>query len=102
MAYMYILKCDDGTFYTGSTVDLEKRIEEHQGGRGANYTARRIPVELVYYEVYESVADAFNREKQVQNWSHAKKRALIEENYCDLSILAKKKFGKPASRYTAR
>ena len=93
MAYMYILKCDDGTFYTGSTVDLAKRIEEHQVGRGANYTARRIPVELVYYEVYESVADAFEREKQVQNWSHAKKRALIEENYCDLSILAKKRFG---------
>lgn len=93
MAYMYILKCDDGTFYTGSTVDLVKRIEQHQADEGANYTAKRIPVELVYYEVYESIANAFKREKQVQNWSHAKKRALIEENYCDLSILAKKKFG---------
>lgn len=92
MAYMYILKCDDGTFYTGSTVNLEKRVEEHQRGRGAIHTARRIPVELIYNEVYEYVADAFKREKQVQNWSHAKKSALIEENYCDLSILAKKKF----------
>lgn len=93
MAYMYILQCVDGSYYTGSTVDIDRRLEQHQAGEGANYTARRIPVELVYYEVYESVADAFKREKQVQNWSHAKKNALIDMNYCDLSILAKKKFG---------
>jgi len=93
MAYMYILQCVDGSYYTGSTVDIVRRFDQHQAGEGANYTAKRIPVELVYYEVYESVADAFKREKQVQNWSHAKKKALIDMNYCDLSILAKKKFG---------
>lgn len=50
MGYMYILKCSDGTYYTGSTVDLEKRLWQHQRGEGANYTKKRLPVELIYYE----------------------------------------------------
>jgi len=92
MAYTYILECIDGSFYTGSTVNLAKRIDQHQSGEGANYTSKRIPVILVYYEEYESVAVAFNREKQIQNWSHKKKKALIDNNFCDLSLFAKKKF----------
>ena len=92
MAYMYILECADGTYYTGSTVDLSKRFDQHQSGEGARYTAKRIPVTLAYYEIFESVANAYKREKQIQNWSHDKKKALIEQNYCDLTILAKKKF----------
>jgi putative endonuclease len=92
MAYMYILECVDGSYYTGSTVDLAKRFEQHQASEGAKYTSKRIPVTLAYYETFESVADAFKREKQIQNWNHAKKKALIEGNYGDLTILAKKKF----------
>lgn len=92
MAYIYILECIDGSFYTGSTVNLVKRLEEHQTGKGANYTAKRIPVTLVYYEKFESITAAFIREKQIQNWSHKKKKALINNDFCDLSIFAKKKF----------
>ncbi len=95
MAYTYILECVDGSYYTGSTVELVKRFNQHQAGEGAKYTSKRIPVTLVYlvyYETFDSVTGAFKREKQIQNWGHAKKKALIEGNYCDLSILAKKKF----------
>jgi putative endonuclease len=75
---MYILQCSDGTYYTGSTWDLEKRLKEHNAGEGANHTSKRIPVNLVYYEEFLRIEDAFNREKQVQGWSHAKKDALME------------------------
>jgi putative endonuclease len=80
MAYMYILECSDGSYYTGSTKNLENRLWEHQIGEGANYTKRRLPVILVYCEEYQRIEDAFRREKQVQGWSHRKKRALIEGN----------------------
>jgi putative endonuclease len=90
---MYILECSDGSFYTGSARDLEKRLWQHQNSFGANYTRNRLPVKLVYYEEYDRIDEAFYREKQIQRWSHAKKKALIEGNYKDLKLLAKKKFG---------
>ena len=92
MPYMYILKCSDKSYYTGSTWDIEKRVWEHQQGQGANYTKHRLPVKLVYCEEYERIDDAFYREKQVQGWSRAKKEALIEERMEDLPQLAKKIF----------
>ena len=92
MPYMYILKCADGTYYTGSTVDLELRVSQHQSGGGANYTKSRLPVSLVYWEEYPRVDEAFAREKQVQAWSHAKKEALIYRSNETLSGLAKKIF----------
>ena len=78
--FMYILLCSDGSYYTGSTKDLEKRIEEHQNGNGANHTKKRLPIELVYFEEFERIDLAFYREKQVQKWSRIKKEALIENN----------------------
>jgi len=75
---MYILKCADGSYYTGSTNNLEFRFAQHQAREGANYTKSRLPVKLVYYEEYPSVDVAFYREKQVQGWSRKKKDALIE------------------------
>lgn len=75
--YMYILECADGSYYTGSTKNLEKRLWEHQNMLGANYTKRRLPVKLVYYEEYQRIDEAFYREKQVQGWSRKKKEALI-------------------------
>ena len=78
--FMYILICSDGSYYTGSTIDLEKRINEHQNGNGANHTKKRLPIELVYFEEFERIDLAFNREKQVQKWSRIKKEALIENN----------------------
>jgi len=92
--FMYILKCADRSYYTGSTKDLEIRLLEHQNGQGANYTKNRLPVELVYFEEYESIEEAFYREKQVQGWSHRKKEALIEGKPELLPQLAKKIFKK--------
>ena len=75
--YMYILQCADDSYYTGSTVDLEKRIDEHQNGTGANHTKKRLPVHLVYWEEFARIDEAFSREKQIQGWSRRKQEALI-------------------------
>jgi putative endonuclease len=85
---MYILRCSDGTYYTGSTKDLIGRFQLHQIGGGANYTKKRLPVELVYYEEFDRIDEAFAREKQIQNWSQSKKNALIENNKDKLKLLS--------------
>ncbi|MEZ5477868.1 MAG: GIY-YIG nuclease family protein [Thiolinea sp.] len=77
MPYMYILKCVDDSYYTGSTWNLEKRLAEHQQGLGARHTAKRLPVKLVFCEFFDRIDDAFQREKQVQGWGRKKKEALI-------------------------
>jgi len=87
--FLYILRCFDDRLYVGSTIDLEKRIQEHQSGVGANFTKNRIPVILVYFEEYDRIEDAFHREKQIQRWSRAKKEALIAGDFDDLKNLAK-------------
>lgn len=89
--YMYILLCSDGTYYTGSTKYLLQRIQQHNNGQGANYTHDRLPVELVYFEKYDSILEAFLREKQVQNWSQKKKKALIQGDFFKLKKLAMRK-----------
>ena len=92
--FMYILECSDNSFYTGSTTELEIRLSEHQDGIGANYTKNRLPVEIVYFEEYDRIDEAFYREKQVQGWSRRKKQALIEGKTELLPQLAKKIFRK--------
>jgi len=90
--YTYLLECADGTYYTGSTKDLDRRIWEHQNLLGANYTKKRQPVKLVYYEEYSRIDEAFYREKQIQGWSRKKKLALISSENNLLPVLAKKVF----------
>ncbi len=85
---MYILKCSDGSYYTGSTRNIEQRFYQHQVGKGGVYTQARLPVELVYLEEYLRVDEAFYREKQVQGWSRKKKEALMESNWQGLHELA--------------
>jgi putative endonuclease len=87
--YMYILKCADGSYYTGSTKDLERRLQQHQNGEGANHTKKRLPVELVYFEVFDRIDHAFYREKQIQGWSRKKKEALMRQDFDALHELAK-------------
>jgi len=70
----------DGTYYTGSTWDLDQRIREHDKGEGAEYTRKRLPIKLVYMEEYPQVEDAYRRERQLHGWSHRKKQALIDGN----------------------
>jgi len=79
--FLYILQCSDKTYYTGSTRNLEKRLSEHQSGKGANYTKNRLPVILVYQEYFLDIADAFYYEKKIKKWSHAKKKAMIENKW---------------------
>ena len=90
--YVYILECSDGTYYTGSTKDLERRIQQHQAGEGARYTKRRLPVKLIYSEEFDRIDAAFYREKQIQSRSRKKKQALIEGRLRDLPELSKKVF----------
>jgi len=92
--YMYILKCFDDTYYTGSTKFLERRIEEHNDGKGANYTKKKLPVKLIYFEEYDRIDFAFNREKQIQGWSRKKKEALMNGESNLLPKLAKKIFSR--------
>ncbi len=86
---MYILLCGNGQYYTGSTIDLERRLSEHQNGQGANFTRKHQPVVLVYFEEFDRIQDAFRREKQIQGWTHAKKEALIHNQPEELKRLAK-------------
>ena len=88
--YVYILECSDGSYYTGSTKDLWHRLREHHDGEAANYTRRRLPVVLVYYEVFDRIDEAFEREKQIQGWRRVKKEALIKRNQERLPQLSKK------------
>ena len=73
---------------------LEKRLWEHNQGIGSKYTARRRPVKLVFSQEFASIADAYEREKQVQSWSRAKREALIRGDYDALPDLARKRFPK--------
>lgn len=88
MAYTYILECANGQYYVGSTKDLERRLQEHQGGIGAKFTKAHLPVKLVYYEEYQSVEQAFFRERQLHGWSRAKKEALIKREFEKLPKLS--------------
>ncbi|MHA7842265.1 MAG: GYDIA family GHMP kinase [Winogradskyella sp.] len=89
--YIYILECADGSYHTGSTIDIEKRIAEHNDGKGANHTKKRLPVVLKYIEEFQRIDDAFYREKQIQGWSRAKKEALINKQLRELKNLAEYK-----------
>jgi putative endonuclease len=87
--YLYILRCSDNSYYTGSTNDIELRMMQHHAGEACNYTMERLPVELIYLESYDRIDDAFNREKQIQKWSRAKKEALIYGRIEELKQLAR-------------
>lgn len=75
--YVYILECGDGTYYTGWTTHLEKRIEDHNRGRGAKYTRGRGPVKLIYHEEYETKGEALRREYAIKQLSRSEKERLI-------------------------
>ena len=79
MFYVYILRCDDDTLYTGYTVNLDERIETHNNGLGAKYTRGRLPVKLVYQEEYNSKSEALKREIRIKKLSRDKKLNLIQD-----------------------
>jgi putative endonuclease len=75
--YTYILKCSDGSFYTGWTTNIERRLKEHNSGKGARYTRARLPVELVHFEVYETKSDAMKRECEIKSMPRRLKIELM-------------------------
>ncbi len=97
---MYILRCANGEYYTGSTRDLQKRIEEHNEGIACNFTHKHKPIELIYTEEFSTVEKAFHREKQIQKWSRSKKEALISGDIERLKSLSRNhtEFGKDKKR----
>ena len=78
--YLYILRCGDGTLYTGITTDVEKRLAAHRCGRGAKYTRGRQPLELVYREVCDGHSHALKRELEIKKLSRQEKEALIKKD----------------------
>ena len=87
---VYILLCNDNSFYIGVTNNIERRFDEHCQALNPNcYTFTRLPVKLVYKEIYPDFESAFKREKQLKRWSREKKEALISGNYEKLVHLAK-------------
>ena len=82
--YTYILRCGDGSLYTGWTNDLEKRVSAHSAGKGCKYTRARLPVELVYYEVFETKEEAMRREAAIKKLSRERKELLVAKwEKCD-------------------
>jgi len=77
MNYVYILKCSDKTYYTGWTNNLEKRVRLHNNKKGAKYTRGRTPVDLVYFETFESKSNAMKREYEIKKMTRKKKEELI-------------------------
>ncbi len=75
--FLYLLKCGDNSLYTGITKDMERRLKEHQAGRGGKYTRSHLPVSLVYKEKCKDFKHAIQREIEVKKWPRAKKISLI-------------------------
>jgi len=78
--FVYVLRCADGTLYTGWTTDLERRVKAHNSGKGAKYTRSRTPVELVYFEEFDDKIEAQKREYAVKRLSRAEKEELISRS----------------------
>lgn len=87
--HAYLLRCNDGSYYAGHTDDLETRIAQHRSGALAGYTAKRLPVTLVWSEAFASRDEAFAAERRIKGWSRAKKEALIAGDWTRISLLAR-------------
>jgi len=88
-AYVYIVRCCDGSLYTGSTRGhLEDRINQHNAASFGGYTSTRRPVKLVYSEHFDRITDAVSAERQIKGWSRAKKEALIRGDFERLKALS--------------
>ena len=82
MWYVYILRLEDDSLYTGITKDIDRRIEEHEDGRGSKYVRGRTPVELVHSEERETMSEALKREAEIKRWSKVKKEDFVKKNGC--------------------
>ncbi|HWC21322.1 MAG TPA: GIY-YIG nuclease family protein [Flexivirga sp.] len=91
MPWTYILRCGDGTYYVGSTRDLERRMSEHYVGQGSVYTSKRLPVELVWCFETSDVGTAWALERRIHGWSRSKREALITGRFDLLPFLSRRR-----------
>ncbi|MBI1407741.1 MAG: GIY-YIG nuclease family protein [Caulobacter sp.] len=87
-AWVYILECADGSYYTGCTTHIDQRIPQHQSGEYGGYTSTRLPVKVVHVTECQTVLDAIDAERKIKRWSRAKKQALIDGRFADLPGLS--------------
>ena len=87
--WVYMLRCADGSYYTGHTDDLERRLAEHRSGERDGHTARRLPVELVFTEEFGGRDAALAAERQIKGWTRRKKEALIRGDWESLKAFAR-------------
>ena len=87
--FTYLLRCNDGSYYAGHTDDLDLRLAQHQTGALGGYTARRLPVTLIWSQAFPTREEAFNAERQIKGWSRAKKEALVAGDWDRVSKLAR-------------
>ncbi|MGM0604573.1 MAG: GIY-YIG nuclease family protein [Halobacteriota archaeon] len=80
MHYVYVLECNDGTYYTGYTTDPDRRVAEHDAGAGAKYTRGRTPVELIHLESFGDRSTAMRREYAIKQLSRAEKESLVADS----------------------
>ena len=95
--WAYLLRCGDGSYYAGHTDDLPNRFGSHQAGRGGDYTARRLPVALVWSQEFPTRIEAMEGERRIKGWSRAKKEALIAGDWAALSQLARSPGARPST-----
>ena len=98
--FVYILKCNDNSYYTGFTNNIERRLQEHNSGKNKDcYTYDKRPLELMWLETFNDVLNAIAVEKQIKGWSRNKKEALIAEDWEKLVLYSKNytQFGKGSS-----
>lgn len=84
--YTYILRCSDGSLYTGWTNDLDKRLKAHNSGKGGKYTRTRLPVKLEYFEEYETKNEAMSREAKIKRMTKAEKEKMISDRQQDKTM----------------
>ena len=101
-AFLYILRCADGSYYVGTTRDtLERRVEQHQAGTFDGYTALRRPVTLVFQQYFDNIGEAIAAERQVKGRRREKKEALIRGVYGNLPLFASRSIAARSARTTA-
>jgi predicted GIY-YIG superfamily endonuclease len=95
--WVYILRCRDGSYYTGHTDRLEYQVAQHHAGQGSDWTRRRLPVELVWCEAMPSRLETLEAERRIKPWSRAKKEALIAADWAKLSHFARPPRERPST-----
>jgi putative endonuclease len=96
-AFVYMLRCADGSFYIGSATgdDLTRRVAEHQTGAYEGYTSKRLPVALIWSEHFERITAAITAERRLKGWSRAKKEALARGDWTSVKNLSRRRAGRP-------